>query len=136
MISQYQFSWFFSSYVSFIGFAVSYIVFRIQRRFYWYIGHWILMRLARFQKSQNIERAIQMSYFLILEMINKSQIHTCFESIIIDINIKFILPSLAVWIHLRAVLFFWAICHKQSRDLYRQNLSWRGFLDFSHDMYS
>ena len=83
------------------------------------------MRLARFQKSQNIERAIQMSYFLILEMINKSQIHTCFESIIIDIYIKFILPSTAVWIHLRAVIIVWAICHKQSRDFYRQNLSWR-----------
>ena len=54
----------------------------IHRRFYWCTGHWILIRFAIVQCSINIVRYIQMSYFLMLVMIRKSQITTALTTLL------------------------------------------------------
>ena len=94
---------------------------RIRIRFYWRSGHWILMRLARVQESRNVVRDIQMSYFLILVMMSKTNIHICFNNITIDIYVKIILPlGHCLNASEKAWIVFWAIFH----------IKWCVFFDF------
>ena len=87
----------FHDMISWCAFGVLWIECRIRRRFHWCIGHWILIRLAVVHESRNIVREIQMSYFLILVMMRKTQIHSCFNNTIIHIY-KIMLLSAIVWI--------------------------------------
>ena len=81
-----------SRYVFLMGIRKLQVAFRIRRRFYWCTRHWILIRLARSQESRHIVWEIQIVYFLILVMMNKMQIHSCFNNTIIDMYIKIMLP--------------------------------------------
>ena len=84
----------------------------IRKRFSWRTVHWIPTRLASVQEPRNVIREIQMSYFLILMMMSKTQIHSCFNNIIIDMYIKItLLFGYCLNASEKAWIVFWAICH-------------------------
>ena len=92
MISHNAFSWFLSWYVFLIVIQNIMNEIWIRRCCYWSIRHWILIRWTRIRTSRNIAWEIQISYFLMLVMMSRTQIHSCFNNIIIDMGINIMLP--------------------------------------------
>ena len=85
---------------------------KITRRFYWCIGHCILIRLAIFSWISN-NRTIDSDFIcLFFVTMGKTQIHSCFH-IIFDMPIKLLLPLDFAWMHQTGIVL-WALYHVKS----------------------